>query len=159
AQMVRLFCGRSGGALDAHGTMGHPGRLSFCIAEHGTTLWPPFHTQFGLPAGASVVSVLGTEGPNSVNNHYAKTGDLILETIADCAAHAGSTSFYYQTGMIIIAIGPEHMRIIASSFSREEARAYLFDKARRPTEELSRLGRIPSEPPADGRPAPKVVPG
>jgi hypothetical protein len=56
AQMVRYFCGRGGGALQSHGTMGHPGRLSFCIAEHPETVWAPFHTQFGLPAAASAVT-------------------------------------------------------------------------------------------------------
>src|SRR5262249_4632371 len=70
AAMVRYFCGRMGGALEAHGTIGHPGRLSFCIAEHPETRWAPFHTQFGLAGAASAVTVMATEGPNSVNNHY-----------------------------------------------------------------------------------------
>src|SRR5262245_56112954 len=34
AQMVRYFCGRGGGTMHSHGTIGHPGRLSFCVAEH-----------------------------------------------------------------------------------------------------------------------------
>jgi hypothetical protein len=55
AQMVRYFCGRGGGSLESHGTMGHPGRLGFCVAEHPDTVLAPFHTQFGLPAAVPVV--------------------------------------------------------------------------------------------------------
>src|SRR5437764_11356202 len=80
AQLVRLFCGRAGGVLETHGTVGHPGRISFCVAEHPQTAWPPFHTQLGHAAGASVASVVAAEGPNGVNNHYGETGAAVLET-------------------------------------------------------------------------------
>ena len=81
AQMVRHFCGRGGGTMQTHGTIGHPGRITFCIAEHPGTRWGPFHTQFGVDAALPVVSIMSAEGPNSVNNHYAETGELVLETI------------------------------------------------------------------------------
>jgi hypothetical protein len=90
AQLMRYFCGRGGGALESHGTIGHPGRISFCIAEHPVTVWPPFHTQFGLPAETAAVTVMATEGPNSVNNHYAQTGALVLETIVPESTHRAS---------------------------------------------------------------------
>jgi hypothetical protein len=146
AQMVRLFCGRGGGVLRTHGTMGHPGRLSYLVAEHPATVWPPFHTQTGLEAGASVVSVMAAEGPNSVNNHYAASAEQILETIADCIAHAGATNFYWHFGTSVVVLGPAHAETIAKSFTREDARRYLFEKALRSTDELGRLGRMPAEP-------------
>ena len=142
AQMVRYFCGRGGGTMHSHGTMGHPGRLSFCIAEHPETLWGPFHTQFGFDPDASVVSIMSAEGPNSVNNHYAETGELVLETIADTLRHFGSTNYYYHTGRYLIVICPDHMDLIAADFTRDEARHYLYVNGRRPTRELSRVGRI-----------------
>jgi hypothetical protein len=142
AQMVRYFCGRGGGTSHSHGTMGHPGRLSYCIAEHPQTEWGPFHTQFGFDAGASVVSIMSAEGPNSVNNHYAESGELVLETIADTLRHFGSTNFYYHTGRYIVVVCPDHMDLIAPEFSRDEARHYLYVNGRRPTRELSRVGRI-----------------
>lgn len=152
AQMVRYFCGRGGGVLHSHGTMGHPGRLSFCIAEHPTTYWPSFHTQNGLDAKDSVVSIMSSEGPNSVNNHYGDTGQKILDTIADGLAHAGTTNYYWHYGCYVIVLGPGHAELVAKQYSREQARTYLFEKARRPTDELKRLGRIPPEP----RPQSKV---
>jgi len=142
AQMVRYFCGRGGGTMHSHGTIGHPGRLSFCIAEHPETVWGPFHTQFGIDAARSVVSIMSAEGPNSVNNHYAETGELVLETIADTLRHYGSTNYYYHSGRYIIVVCPDHMELIAAEFSRDEARHYLYEHARRPTRELFRVGRI-----------------
>jgi len=155
AQMVRYFCGRGGGSLESHGTMGHPGRLGFCVAEHPATVWAPFHTQFGLTAPVSAVTVVSTEGPQSVNNHYAETGEAVLETIAATLANEGTTNFYWHTGGYLIVIGPEHMDLIAAEFSREQARQFLYEHAVRPTDELARIGRIPRSP----RRASKVVPG
>ena len=155
AQMVRYFCGRGGGAFDSHGTMGHPGRLSFCIAEHPDTLWPSFHTQRGLKQGDSVVSVMSSEGPNSVNNHYGTTGRAILDTIADCLGHAGTTNYYWRIGCYLVVLGPGHAELISKEFTRDQARRYLYEHAVLPTDQLRKLGRIPDEPIADS----KVVPG
>ena len=144
AQMVRYFCGRGGGTMHSHGTMGHPGRISFCVAEHPQTVWGPFHTQFGIDAAASVVSVMSAEGPNSVNNHYAESGELVLETIADTLSHYGATNFYYHSGRYLVVLCPDHMDLIAKDFSRDEARHHLYEHARRPTADLLRVGRIHS---------------
>jgi len=153
AQMLRYFCGSQGGAMRANGTMGHPGRLSFLIAERPDTHFPPFHTQSGLPAEASAVSVCSAEGPNSVNNHYSFEAEGILDTIADCLAHAGTTSYYWHHGLYLVVLGPDHAETISRRFSREQVREYLFEHARRPTDELARLGRIAANP----RPESKVV--
>jgi hypothetical protein len=142
AQMVRHFCGSGGGTMQCHGTMGHPGRLTFCIAEHPDTRWGPFHTQFGIDAALPVVSIMSAEGPNSVNNHYAETGEVVLETIADAMRHYGTTNYYYHSGRYIVVICPDHMELIAPAFTRDEARRYLYQNARRPTAELMRVGRI-----------------
>lgn len=146
AQMMRYFCGRGGGVLKSHGTIGHPGRYSFCIAEHPTTVWEPFHTQFGLPAAASAVTIMATEGPNSCNNHYGSTGAEILDTIGDCMLHFGQTAWYYRSGGFVVAIAPDHMELVRGKFTREQAREYLYEHARRSTDDLRRVGRIASSP-------------
>lgn len=148
AQMMRYFCGRGGGVLKSHGTIGHPGRYSFCIAEHPTTVWEPFHTQFGLPATASAVTITATEGPNSCNNHYGSTGATILDTIGDCMLHYGQTAWYYRSGGFVVAIAPDHMELVRREFTRDQAREYLCEHARRPTDDLLRVGRIASSPSA-----------
>lgn len=148
AQMMRFFCGRGGGVLASHGTVGHPGRLSFCIAEHPATAWGPYHTQFGLLAGDSAVTVMAAEGPNSCNNHYARSGTQILDTIGDCMLHFGQTAWYYRSGGFLVAIAPDHMELICRDFTRDQARQYLYDHARRQTDELVKVGRI-AVPPLD----------
>jgi hypothetical protein len=143
AQMARHLFGRAGGLLEEFGTIGHPGRLSYCLAEQRETLWPPFHTQYGLAEDESCVAVMAAEGPNSVNNHYAETGTQILETIASALAHYGTTNYYYQGGGYLVMLAPEHMRLVAAEFTRDAARQFLFDHAVVHTRELARIGRIP----------------
>ena len=143
AQLLRHLFGRAGGLLDEFGTIGHPGRLSYCLAEQRDTLWPPFHTQYGLPDDESCVAAMAAEGPNSVNNHYAETGAHILETIASALAHYGTTNYYYQGGGYLVMLAPEHMRLVAAEFTRDAARQFLFEHAVVHTRELARIGRIP----------------
>ena len=145
ANMVRHFCGRGGGVLEQHGTMGHPGRLGFLIAERPHRQWEPFHVQTGLPAEASVVSTISSEGPNSVNNHYGTTPESLLDTIADCLGHAGQTCYYWHSGTAIVVVGPGHADLISKSYSRDEVKGYLYEHARRPTDDLIRMGRIPPD--------------
>ncbi|MFT7176936.1 MAG: hypothetical protein ACJAUG_002942 [Halioglobus sp.] len=146
AQMMRYFCGRGGGVLQSHGTIGHPGRLSFCIAEHPKTEWGAYHTQHGLPETASAISLMSTEGPNSVNNHYGDTGVHILDTIGDALCHAGQTAWYYRSGGFVVVIPPDHMALVAKDFNREQALDYIYENARRQTDELTEFGRIAKNP-------------
>jgi hypothetical protein len=155
AAMVRYFCGRLGGVLEAHGTIGHPGRLLFCIAEHPRTIWPRFHTQVGLPDECSAVTIMATEGPNSVNNHYGMSGSVILETIADVIASYGSTNWYWRQSGYLVVLPPEHMELVAREYTRDQARRFIYERAVQPTDELFRIGRLPPEP----LPVMQVVPG
>lgn len=146
AQMMRYFCGRGGGVLQSHGTIGHPGRISFCIAEHPVTEWGPFHTQYGLGQDDSAVTLVSAEGPSSCNNHYATTGAQILDTIGDCLVHYGQTAWYYRSGGFVVVIAPDHMALVARDFTRDEALEYLYENARRQTDDLAQVGRIAASP-------------
>lgn len=146
AQMMRYFCGRGGGTLQSHGTIGHPGRISFCIAEHPETEWGPYHTQYGLADDVSAISLMSTEGPNSVNNHYGETGASILDTIGDCMCHYGQTAWYYRSGGFAVVIPPDHMALVAKDFTRDEAVDYIYEHARRQTDLLTEIGRIAKKP-------------
>lgn len=146
AQMMRYFCGRGGGVLQSHGTIGHPGRISFCIAEHPETEWGSFHTQYGLPENASAVTLVSAEGPNSCNNHYGTSGAQILDTIGDCLTHYGQTAWYYRSGGFVVVIAPDHMALVARDFTREAAVNYLYENARRSTDDLAGVGRIAKNP-------------
>jgi hypothetical protein len=146
ANLVMRLCGSAGGLLEEFGTIGHPGRLSYLVAEHPRTAWGPYHTQHAVDSAESAVTIVSAEGPNSVNNHYGETGAKILETIADCIRHYGSTNFFYRRGGYVVMIAPEHMSLVSAEFSRAEARDYLYRHAVRETDELVRIGRIPQHP-------------
>lgn len=146
ANMVRLFCGSGGGALQAMGTFGHPGRLAYCIAEHPDAAWGPYHVQAGLPADASAVTILAAEGPTNVYNDFGDTGAQVLETIADSLAHLGATGFHWRLSGHVVAIGRDHMALIGRDFSRDAARRFLIERSARATDDLRRIGRIPDSP-------------
>lgn len=143
ANMVRLFCGSGGGALQTMGTFGHPGRLSYCIAEHPDAVWGSYHVQSGLPAEASVVTIVAAEGPINVYNDFGTTGSQVLETIADTLSHLGATNFFWRLSGYIVGIGRDHMALISGEFTREEARRFLLERSVRSTNDLNRIGRIP----------------
>jgi hypothetical protein len=43
------------------------------------------------------------------------------------------------------------MELVGADYTREQARAYLYEHARRSTEELKRVGRIPRDPLPEAR--------
>ena len=144
AQMVRLFCGRGGGVLPTHGTMGHPGRLSFSSPSTPRPGGRRSTRRRGCPPTASAVSIMAAEGPNSVNNHYGAPPEQILDTIADCIGHYGATNYYWHFGTSVVVVGPAHTDTIAAPYTRDEARHHLFERrSARPTSS-------PSRPHADG---------
>src|SRR5262249_4266935 len=55
--VMRNVCGSRPGTLD-RGTLGHPGKLSYVIAENeGESPWPPLHVERGFRADQSAVTV------------------------------------------------------------------------------------------------------
>jgi hypothetical protein len=89
---------------------------------------------------------MSTEGPNSCNNHYGETGASILDTIGDCMTHYGQTAWYYRSGGFVVVIPPDHMALVKEQFTREQAAQYIYDNARRQTDDLIKAGRIAKEP-------------
>jgi hypothetical protein len=94
----------------------------------------------------SAITLMSTEGPNSVNNHYAESGRQILDTIGDCLCHFGQTAWYYRSGGFVVVLPPDHMSLICEEFSREQALEYLYETARRQTDLLIEIGRIAKKP-------------
>src|SRR6185295_6242994 len=58
--VMRNVCGRIPGTLD-RGTLGHPGKLSFVIAENeAESPWPPLHVERGFRPEQSTVTVVAS---------------------------------------------------------------------------------------------------
>src|SRR3546814_5705675 len=71
------------------GTLGHPGRFSYCIGEdEENSPWTPLHVERGCAVGDSAVTVFGGEALRLVNIHY-NSADAILGGMVDTLACSG----------------------------------------------------------------------
>lgn len=121
--------GASPGALD-RSTMGSPAKYALCFAENlEASPWPSYHEELGLDPADSHVTVFGVEGPHNVNDHYGRTGEEILLTIAGTLASPGANNFYLE-GQPVVVVGPEHAEVIAADgFSKADVKRFLSEKA------------------------------
>ena len=121
--------GASPGALD-RSTMGSPAKYALCFAENRQACpWPSYHEELELDPADSHVTVFGVEGPHNVNDHYGRTGEEILLTIAGTLASPGANNFYLG-GQPVVVIGPEHAEVIAADgFSKMDVKRFLSERA------------------------------
>ncbi|MFC1985262.1 hypothetical protein ACFLT4_05555 [Chloroflexota bacterium] len=126
------------GKLD-RATLGAPSKYSFCIAENEErNPWQPLHVERGFDKSASTVTVLAAESPHNINDHQSIDAEGMLTTMAGTMAIQGSNNILYQVGEVLLVIGPEHASTIASSgFSKQDARHFIFEKARIPKSAFS----------------------
>ena len=69
--VMRNVIGTLPGALD-RGTVAHPGKYSYVIAENETeSPWTPLHVQRGFKAEESTVTVMSAEGPHQFYNQLS----------------------------------------------------------------------------------------
>ena len=121
--------GATPGALD-RSTMGSPAKYALCFAENmEVSPWPSYHEELGLDPAHSHVTVFGVEGPHNVNDHFGRTGEEILLTIAGTLASPGANNFYLA-GQPVVVIGPEHAEVIAADgFSKTDVKRFLSEHA------------------------------
>lgn len=83
----------------------------------------------GFDPADSYVTVFGVEGPHNVNDHYGRTGEEVLLTIAGTLASPGANNFYLA-GQPVVVIGPEHAEVIAADgFSKMDVKRFLSQRA------------------------------
>jgi hypothetical protein len=123
--IMRNVCGSRPGTLD-RGTLGHPGKLSYVIAENeADSPWPPLHVERGFRPEQSTVTVMAAEGPHQFYNQLSNTAEGILTTLADDMRISGNVVGQPQY-MVILA--GEHMRTIANDgWSKAQIRQFLFE--------------------------------
>lgn len=136
--MLLNIGGGTAGILD-RATLGTPAKYAFCFAEMldaspwGETL----HMERGFDRHASAITLCGVEGPHNVNDHYGKTAEEVLLTLAGTMAIPGANNSYLG-GEILIVLGPEHAEIIArDGFSKADIKDFLIANAIIPGRTLS----------------------
>jgi hypothetical protein len=153
--VMRNVCGSRPGTLD-RATLGHPGRLSYVIAENeAESPWPPLHVERGFRADQSAVTVLAAAGPRQFYNQLSNTAEGVLTTLADDMRSSGTTG---QPQYAVVLAG-EHMRTIAGDgWSKARVRAFLFERTRNSHAHLKRTFLLagPAEPGDESRFRPLV---
>jgi hypothetical protein len=146
---IRLVLLNLGGARPGvrdFATQGAPAKFSFCMTENvEASPWPEFHTTKGLSAEDSAVTVLGVEGPHSVNDHESTTAARNLDLVADVMGRLGSNNWFASDSGsdIVVVLGPEHAALAGDAgWSRRDVQRYLYHRSMRPATDLSKGGQF-----------------
>src|SRR5438067_4904118 len=133
------------GLLD-RATLGHPGKYSFCFAEHEDDHpWEPLHVSRGLTAHDSAVTVYASNSLYQVYNQLAATPEPLLRCFADALCNLGTPNLRGFNQSLVVFAG-EHADILRQSgWSKGEVRSFLMERARRTVADLKRAGRRPGE--------------
>ena len=130
---------RSNDGLDK-GTLGHPGKYTWCIAENEDRLpWEPLHVTRGLNENDSAVTVFSGLSGTPFGEHETSDPEQILDAYAQRMYPLGP-----GVGETIIVTAPEH----AAHFEREDwdkrrVEQHLFESARKTVAQWAEMG-LPS---------------
>ena len=138
--VMRNVCGSRPGTLD-RGTLGHPGKLSYVIAENeAESPWTPLHVERGFRRDQSTVTVVASDAPHQFYNQLSPTAEGVLTTCADDMRISGTVMG--QSTYVVIVAG-EHMRTIAADgWSKADVRRFLFEHTQNSHAHLKRTQRM-----------------
>jgi len=138
--VMRNVCGSRPGTLD-RGTLGHPGRLSYVIAENeADSPWTPLHVERGFRPEQSTVTIMAAEGPRQFYNQLSNTAQGVLTTLADDMRISGNVMG--QPHYCVVLAG-EHMRTIAGDgWDKKRIRQFLWDNTQNTHAHLKRTQRM-----------------
>ncbi|HMB36263.1 MAG TPA: hypothetical protein VKV41_19630 [Methylomirabilota bacterium] len=138
--VMRNVIGTLPGALD-RGTVAHPGKYSYVIAENETeSPWTPLHVERGCRPEQSAVTVMAALAPHQFYNQLSSTAAGILTTLCDTMRSPGMAG---QPNYCVVLAG-EHMRTIAADgWSKADIRAFVFENSKSSIAHFKRTGRAP----------------
>src|SRR5436305_9734051 len=141
--VMRNVCGSRPGTLD-RGTLGHPGKLSYVIAENeAESPWTPLHVERGFRPGQSTVTVVACDAPHPFYNTLSTPAEGVLTTLADDMRISGTVMG--QSTYVVVLAG-EHMRTIAGDgWDKKRIRQFLFDTTQNSYAHLKRTQRMSGE--------------
>jgi peroxiredoxin len=148
--VVTLTGAGAPGRLD-RSTLGHPGKLGFCIAEdEAGSPWEPLHVERGFSRDDSVVTVVGCDAPLSISDHRATTPEDLAYVLGWAGAATWSPNWWPLGGTSVYIVCPEHQAMFgAAGWSKQRLREAMFDAVRRPARELRRGETTPQVHAAD----------
>ncbi len=138
--VMRNVIGSLPGRLD-RGTLGHPGKFTYVIAENEQdSPWTPLHVERGFRAEQSAVTVMAAEAPHQFYNQLSATAAGVLTTCCDDMRISGNVVGQPQYALILAG---EHMRTIAADgWSKEDIRRFVFEHTGNSVAHLKRTERL-----------------
>ena len=134
--VVRNACGSVPGHLD-QSTIGHPGKISYCLAERDYGSWPTLGEALGVPEDVSAVTVFAAEAPHYVVDHANDEPNGLMQSFAKVAC-----ATTYTGAEIVVIVCPEHHTIFQrAGWTREAFCTALYDRSLVSAEELKHTGR------------------
>jgi hypothetical protein len=112
-------------------TLGHPGKVTFCIAEdEDDSRWLPLAQERGVPAGASAVTVMAAESPHQILNEWTQDPRELLDTlVAAMRTNMLTYSIWAGNYALIVPRQPRDV-FFSAGWSKADVREYVFEKAR-----------------------------
>ena len=123
-------------------TLGHPGKLSYCIAEDEEgTPWKPLADERGSPEHASSVTVMAAGAPRQFMNEWTTKPEEILDTaVAEIRANMRHYSIW--PGNYALVLPPQlRAHFDAAGWSKADVRSYVFEHARMRRREWAEVGK------------------
>jgi hypothetical protein len=141
--LINLLDVRPGG-ID-RSTLGHPGKISYCLAEDEEgSPWPSLaEERLGLQSGPgpSAVTVLAAMAPRQIMNEWTTVPEEILDTfVAEMKANMRHYSIW--AGDYCIVIAPQLRRHLADAgWSKSDVQTYVYEQARISRSEWADVGK------------------
>jgi hypothetical protein len=131
--VVTLTGGAAPGRLD-RATLGHPGKLGFCIAEDEEGgPWEPLHVERGFAADRSVVTVVACDAPLSISDHRSTTADELAAVLGWAGATTWSPNWWPLGATSVYVVCPEHRALFAAAgWDKRRVREAMFAAVARP---------------------------
>lgn len=127
--VVLNILGGAPGFLD-RSTLGHPGKLAFCIAEDEEgSPWTPLAQERGVADGRAAVTVMACESPHQVMNEWTQNPEELLDTFV--AAIRGNMLVYSIWAGNYAMVIPKQLRdiLVRAGWSKQDIRDYVYEGA------------------------------
>ncbi|MXW60996.1 MAG: hypothetical protein F4003_04315 [Acidimicrobiaceae bacterium] len=118
------------GGID-RSTLGHPGKISFCIAEDEEgSRWPSVAAERLGDPHVSAITAMAAMAPRQIMNEWSTDPEEILDTfVAEMKANMAHYSIW--SGNYAIVIPPQlRQHFDSAGWSKAEIRNYVFEHAR-----------------------------
>jgi hypothetical protein len=138
---LRLVMQNLGGARAGEismSTFGHPGRYTYCIAEHEeVSPWEPLHVERGLGPGDSAVTLFAAEAPHGISDQASRTAQSLAASLGWSMACLWNAKHFPLSSQTMLVVGPEHARTFGEEgWSKAGLKRFLVETVRRPYREL-----------------------